>query len=199
MKIRPGPPVPAPEFKEKRKPPVGNLVVFLIIIVLAALAFLQKKAIDRESQLLQAVQEEKSKLQYVMAKLDELRLKKETIEKKISLITLLKARQGMAVTVMDELSRALPEWVWLNEASFENNQIRLKGNALSNNLIADYILNLENSPHFENVNLISSAQRAGGASSYQEFSMTLDFVLPESLKPLPETKAKPTPKKRTQR
>ena len=44
--------------------------------------------------------------------------------------------------------------------------IQIKGNALSNNLIADYIYNLESSPHFANVNLISSdPEDRGGAPS----------------------------------
>ena len=60
---------------------------------------------------------------------------------------------------MDELSKRLPDWVWLNEVAYDSKNIQIRGNALSNNLIADYISNLENSPYFESVNLISSTQK----------------------------------------
>jgi Tfp pilus assembly protein PilN len=101
---------------------------------------------------------------------------------------------------MDELSKKLPDWVWLTELGCDGQTIQLKGNALSNNLIADFIYNLENSPHFANVNLISSAQKSGRNTQYLEFSMTLSYVLPEAALAQPKadakTKAKPQTKKR---
>ena len=81
---------------------------------------------------------------------------------------------------MDELSKHLPDWTWLTEVGYENMIITVKGNALSNNLVADYIFNLENSPVFKNVNLISSTQKTGqtGPEQYLEFSLNMEFVLP---------------------
>ena len=32
---------------------------------------------------------------------------------------MLKSQRDLAVRIMDELSRVLPEWVWLNDVSFE--------------------------------------------------------------------------------
>ena len=165
-----------PEIKTRKKPGIGNLILLLLIIALAGYYFYQKKAMDGERQLLSQAQEEKSKLQYVSAKLTELQKQKESYDKKIALINLLKSQRDLAVRIMDELSRLLPEWVWLNDVTFGTKSVQIRGNALSNNLVADYISSLENSPYFEGVNLISSTQKTQGKDQYLEFSLTAGVV-----------------------
>lgn len=196
--IKEGLALPGPEIRAEKAFPLTTLVILLIIIVLAAAFFLQKRAISQEKSRLQVAQAEKGKLQYVVAKLDELEKQKSVFERKINLINQLRAQQDSAVKILDELSQRIPEWVWLTELSSEGQLITLKGNALSNNLIADYIYNLENSPSFANVNLISSVQRTGRTTQYLEFSMTLNYVLPPGSQPQekPAAKAKPKPLKR---
>jgi type IV pilus assembly protein PilN len=194
--IREGPAVAGPVTRAKKPIPLTTIVVLLIFIVLVVGFFLQKQMISQEKNRLQTAQEEKAKLQYVIAKLAELEEQKAVFERKISLITQLRAQQDGAVKIMDELSRKLPEWVWLTDVSYQAQLVQIKGNALSNNLIADYIYNLENSPIFSNVNLISSAQKAGKNTSYLEFSMTLNYVLPQGALP-PQPAQKPKPKAKT--
>jgi type IV pilus assembly protein PilN len=194
--IREGPAVAGPVTRAKKPFPLTTAVILFIFIVLVVGFFLQKQMISQENNRLQAAQAEKAKLQYVIAKLAELEEQKAVFERKISLITQLRAQQDGAVKIMDELSRKLPEWVWLTDVSFQAQLVQIKGNALSNNLIADYIYNLENSPIFSNVNLISSAQKAGKSTSYLEFSLTLNYVLPQSALP-PQPAQKPKPKAKT--
>jgi Tfp pilus assembly protein PilN len=193
-----GPALPGPEIKAPKAFPFTTLFIVLIVIVLAAAFFLQKGAISQERTRLATAQAEKAKLQYVVAKLDELEKQKAVFEKKINLINQLRAQQDTGVRILDELSKRLPEWIWLTEVTSDGQTIQLKGNALSNNLIADYIYNLENSPSFANVNLISSVQKSGRGAQYFEFSLTLNYVLPPGLLPpqKPAAKAKAKPRKR---
>jgi type IV pilus assembly protein PilN len=193
--FREGPLVSGPEFKAKKAFPLTSVFALLLIVILAAAFFLQKRMINQEKERLQTAQAEKKKLEYVIAKLDELEKQKAVFERKISLIKQLRAQQDSAVTIMDELSRKLPDWVWLTEVSSQGQMIQIKGNALSNNLIADYIYNLESSPHLINVNLISSTQKSGRNAQFLEFSLTLNYVLPEAAQPPPQkAAAKPKPK-----
>jgi type IV pilus assembly protein PilN len=178
-----GPAVPGPEIKAKKAFPLTTVVVLLIIAILAAAFFWQKAMIKREQNLLATSQAEKQKLQYVVAKLDELSLQKALFERKIALIGQLRAQQDSAVRILDELSRRLPDWVWLTGLNFDGQVIDIRGNALSNNLIADYIFNLRNCPSFTNVNLISSAQKNTANTQFLEFAMTLNFVLPQAAQP----------------
>jgi len=91
---------------------------------------------------------------------------------------------------MDELSKNIPEWVWLTEITYRAQKIQLKGRALSNNLIADYIANLEASPYFNNVNLISSSQKTTRNSQFMEYSLTATVVLETKPVPTPNTTTK---------
>jgi len=193
--IREGPAAAGPEIKAKKAFPLGTIFAVVIIALLAAGFFLQKRMISQERDRLQTAQAEKKKLEYVIAKLAELEKQKAVFERKIGLINQLRAQKDSAVVILDELSKKLPDWVWLTDLSAQGQTIQMKGNALSNNLIADFIYNLEGSPHFANVNLISSTQKSGGGTQFLEFSLTLTYVLPEGALPPPQKPAaKPAPK-----
>jgi Tfp pilus assembly protein PilN len=169
----------APEIKEKKRTPIAGLIILLAIGAVAALYFLQDKAIKTERDLLSVAQEEKKQFQYVLVALEKLEEQKSILSRKINLINHLKARQEIAVRTMDELSKNIPGWVWLIETSYEAQEITIKGRALSNNLIADYIYNLENSPHLSNVKIDSINQKTEQSSTpYLEFSLTATYDLP---------------------
>ncbi|HUT08686.1 MAG TPA: PilN domain-containing protein [Candidatus Latescibacteria bacterium] len=182
----------------KKGPNLGNLVFLVLVIGLGLFYFFQQKAFTRENTLLTKARQEKSQLQYVEAKLEEQRKARESLDKKINLIESLNAMRDLAPRLMDELNRRLPEWVWLSELTYDNKGIQIKGRALSNNLIADYIGNLEASPQLMNVNLVSSTQRTTQGDQYLEFS--LRAVLEKKPEPVPapaqaEPAAKPADKK----
>ncbi|TFG54979.1 MAG: hypothetical protein E4H35_06565 [Candidatus Aminicenantes bacterium] len=182
----------------KKGPNLGNLVFLVLVIGLGLFYFFQQKAFTRENTLLTKARQEKSQLQYVEAKLEEQRKARESLDKKINLIESLNAKRDLAPRLMDELNRRLPEWVWLSELTYDDKGIQIKGRALSNNLIADYIGNLEASPQLMNVNLVSSTQRTTQGDQYLEFS--LRAVLEKKPEPVPapaqaEPTAKPADKK----
>ncbi|MFP4082361.1 MAG: PilN domain-containing protein [Candidatus Aminicenantes bacterium] len=170
-----------PEEKEAKKLPSQAVIFILLLVVIGTLFFLQSRSIRKEKNLLTNAQEEKSQLQYVLVKLEKLEEQKRLFQRKINLIRQLKSFQEVAVRIMDELSRTLPEWVWLTETTYRGQNVEIEGKALSNNLIADYIFNLENSPYFNNVNLLSSSQRKVRNNQFLEFSLTAQYVLPEGV------------------
>ncbi len=167
---------PTPEFKEKKRQPWAALLLIVALIASAALFFYQRNTLTREQNLLRATKEEKKSLQHVVVKLEELERQRNLFKRKINVITQLQSRQENAVIIMDELSKHLPNWVWLTELSFISQGVRIKGRAVSNNLIADYIYNLEKSQYFYEVHLISSTQRRIRNNQYLDFSLTANFA-----------------------
>jgi len=163
---------------EKKKEPVKSLILFLLVVGLFGYYYTQERTLKRERNLLDAAIEERNSLQDVAALLTQVEAQRDTLEKKINLINSLKAQQPVAVEIMDELSRNIPDWVWLVDTSYDRQNVRIQGKALSNTLIADYIYNLENSPTFTSVNLISSTQQTLGRDEFLDFTLTARYVFP---------------------
>jgi Tfp pilus assembly protein PilN len=189
----------APEAPPKTSRNFGSLIFLLLVVALGAYLYVQRRAFDRENELMATAKLEKEKLQYVTAKLEEQRKLKASLERKINLINDLRSQQDVAARIMDQLSRSLPDWVWLTEVNYDNKGLSVKGKALSNNLIADYSTSLENSPVFMNVLVTGSTQRKAQRNEYLEFTLTA--ALEKKAEPTPaaaplEPKTKPAAKQR---
>lgn len=169
--------LPAEEVRREIKPPKMSLIYLLVVFAAAALFFYQRSAFNKENNLLEAAQVEKNKLSDVLGKLEEAQQLKSLFERKINLINQIKPQQHVAVRIMDELSKHIPYYVWLSEATYDKQTIHVKGRALSNNLIADYIYSLETSPYFFNVNLLSSTQKTLRDNQYLEFAINASYVV----------------------
>jgi len=179
----------APEAPAKTPKNLGGLVFLLLIVALGATLYIQRRAFDRENQLLTTAKAEKEKLQYVTAKLEEQKKLKASLERKINLINDLRSQQDLAARIMDQLSRSLPDWVWLTEVNYDAKGLQIKGRALSNNLIADYMTSLEASPVLANVALATSTQKRAGRNEFLEF--TLNAALEKRPEPAPAAAAPP--------
>ncbi len=168
--------LPAEDARREIKPPKMSLIYLLVVFAAAALFFYQRSAFNKEGGLMEEALVEKNKLSDVLGKLEEAQQLKSLFERKINLINQIKPRQQVAVRIMDELSKHIPYYVWLSEATYDNQKVHIKGRALSNNLIADYIYSLETSPYFFNVNLLSSTQRTSRDNQYLEFALNVSYV-----------------------
>ena len=94
-----------------------------------------------------------------------------TLQRKVEHIEGLLARRGAAAAILDDLLTALPDRTWLTEVAYDSGKVRVKGNALSNNLVADYLSNLEGRPSFTEVVLRSSAIKTVRGREAQEFAL----------------------------
>lgn len=178
--------------KKAKKTPPGNLVIFLVILALGGAFLLQKRSLSQERTLLAEARDEQQRLQPVVNKLDELEWQKQYLEIKVSLILALRTQQGTAVRIMDEISRALPDWVWLTEVTEGKTGLSLKGRALSNVLISDYVRSLEGCGLFAAVGIVTTQQKTEGNNQFLEFTLTA--ALPPPVPPKPATAKTPEAK-----
>lgn len=96
---------------------------------------------------------ERDELKPFIDKVEELEAKREALKHKIDVINELKNNQRGPVRIMDEVSRALPELVWLTNMKLEGTTVTLTGMAMDENAVANYIANLKASPFFEEPSL----------------------------------------------
>ncbi|HOW86653.1 MAG TPA: type 4a pilus biogenesis protein PilO [Candidatus Aminicenantes bacterium] len=93
------------------------------------------------------------------------------LERRVEHVEGLLARRPQAARILDALVSALPDRVWLTEAVFDSGKVRIKGNARSNEFLADYIERLGESQALENLTLGASVLRTVKGRERVEFSL----------------------------
>jgi type IV pilus assembly protein PilN len=106
--------------------------------------------------------------------------KKSNLQAKIDLINSLKINQKGPVRLMDEISRALPDLVWLTSLDVSGSQITMRGRTLSPNAVSTYLENLKKSAYFKEPVFKNLGLEGGGQGIYA-WEMTLVFTNPQTL------------------
>lgn len=94
-------------------------------------------------------QREVDELKDVVEKVEEFKKKQEELATKIEVITQLTQSQSGPVHLMDEISKALPELLWLTSMSMTENEVKLQGQAFNTNAVALFIENLDSVEWFD--------------------------------------------------
>lgn len=130
----------------------GDLILLAVLLISLAVVGGQWYLLSSRKAELQETERvrraERDELQEFIKRVEELEQTREVLRHKIQVINNLKTNQRGPVRIMDEVSRALPDLVWLTAMRLENNVITLQGIAMDENAVANYIRNLQSSPFF---------------------------------------------------
>jgi type IV pilus assembly protein PilN len=169
----------APVVKEPRenKVHVGSAVAALVVTlgIIGFMYFTQSHRLDSRTRYLAERKARKTELDSVLKTLEELERAKNDLDRKVKIIGDLKARQKMTVFMMDELSRVLPDWVWLTRLNFSNGVLNISGRARTNHLIANFIDNLQSTNHFFNIRLNSTQRSRASGIEVFDFSINCRY------------------------
>jgi type IV pilus assembly protein PilN len=146
--------------------------------VLCAAGYWYKSSQIREldSQIATAEKRQKE-LQAIKAQVDALEAKRNTFQQKVDLIERLKSEQGGPVHMLDEISKALPDFVWLTAMDQTGGGIKFTGESNSLTSVADFISGLQRSGWFPAVDLTTSVQATN--STLINFTLQAQFKNPE--------------------
>jgi type IV pilus assembly protein PilN len=114
-------------------------------------------------------------LQAIKAQVDALEAKRATFQRKVDLIERLKAEQSAPVHMLDEISKSLPDFVWLVAVDQGGSAIRFSGQANGMPAVADFIGALQRSGWFPQVELGTFAETSNVAT----FDVNAQFKSPE--------------------
>ncbi len=115
---------------------------------------------------------ELERLAEIRKKGEEYKRKKEELARRIDLITSLKKQQEVPVHILDQVSRNLPDFLWLESMSANNNQISISGKATTYNAVTNFYNSLSDSGLFANVSLGRTFEVQEGVA----FSLTCAFA-----------------------
>ncbi len=118
-----------------------------------------------------AAKKRQSELQAIKIQVEQFLQRKRILDAKVKLIEQLKAQQAGPVHMLDELSKGLPDFVWLTGLDQAGNRITLSGESNGLTAVADFISNLQKSGWFPRVDLVSSRE----ANNIISFQLSADF------------------------
>ncbi len=174
------------------------LVVGLLVLgTLAALTywFLLKRSLDEKKEIAADRRVEAQKLEAIIKEVEDYQKRKDGLQKRIDLINQLKQNQKGPVRIMDQISRNLPDLVWLDRMEINAGRISLTGRALNPNAVALFVENVSKDPYFEEPQLGTLAQMTKEPVVY---SFDMNFAFSYTAKAAPGTVPEPPPATATQ-
>ena len=131
--------------------------------------------------------------EYLIAQVQQFEARKAQLQQRVTLIEQLRRGQAGPVHALDEISRALPDRLWLTDLSEKGTTFTMTGMTTSLTGLSDFVANLEASTWFTKpVDIIDSQVQPGNAKSGDEdmfkFSVKATFNNPDA-PPLPATPA----------
>ena len=118
------------------------------------------------------------KTRQIVAEVDEQERISQDLNTKLRVIKRLKANRVGPVHMLDELSQATPEKLQLVSVEEANKKVSITGVAVTNEVISDFLGNLEKSDYFSEVYLNAIDQTESGGVKLKEFSISAKLVVP---------------------
>jgi type IV pilus assembly protein PilN len=151
----------------------GGFALGLLYVVIMGLTLLSRRS-QLDDEIVKA-RLEADRLKSIIEEVKEYEDKKASLEAKIQLINSLKTNQKGPVRLMDEISKALPDLVWLTLLEVSGNTVTMRGKTLSPNAVATYLENLKKSPFFAEPVFKVLGQDGGNSGTYS-WEMTVTFI-----------------------
>lgn len=137
----------------------------------------------------------KKELEPYIKRVDELEARKNELAKKNRAIEQLRSQRTIPVHILDEVSRALPEYLWLTNLSYKSEALAIVGETLQEQAIPTFMKNLDASQFIGTCNLVEARQRGSAGATSTSFSIKAPITNPFKPKE-PEEPAKTTRTKR---
>jgi type IV pilus assembly protein PilN len=143
---------------------------------LCAAAYLyQSRKLKRLDADIAAAQQRQRELQAIKAQVDALERKRASYQRQVDLIERLKAEQSGPVHMLDEISKSLPDFVWLTDLDQVGAAVKFTGQSNGMTPVADFISALQRTGWFPVVDLLTTAEQ----SNVYTFSLQGNFKNPE--------------------
>lgn len=173
-------PVRAAQKKEKLRSQVTIVVLSLVLVglVCGSLFMQQQRTNENLQQEIADINRRNTELQSIIGEVRDYERRKEDLEQKLSVLNDLKSQKTGPVRLLDDLSDALPDELWLTSFSEQNGSIDLAGIADTEQRVALFMETLEQSKHYSNIELTVTEQTTVGNRRMQRFSLKGRAVSP---------------------
>ena len=173
-------PVRTDQKKDRLRGQLAILVLSVILVVLGCAGVYgslivkigaEKEAIARKSQ-------EIDRLRKDIGEVGQVKKLQEELRGKLAVLEQLKAGKTGPVFLLDALSRALPDKLWLTSLKETAGSIAITGYSFNEETVAQFMRNLETSVFFQNIQLQVIEQSAVGGQPLHKFDVLCRYSPP---------------------
>jgi len=149
---------------------VLGVVIILVVIVLTMIS--QKAQIASLESKIKGYNEELAKLAGPKRLVDDYLKKQADVNTKLNEITSIDKDRFYTITLLDQLSSALPDYLWLTAMKEEKGNVSMDGLTFSNLIVADFMDRLKTSGYFSSVELGQTVKATSEGRDLVKFSIT---------------------------
>lgn len=174
-------PVRAAQKKEALRGQIAILVLSLVGTLVACGAVYAAMAMQigaaREDKA--AKETELLQLRAAIGEVDKFKKLQKDLQEKLGILDKLKQGKTGPVRLLDSLSNALPEKLWLTSFKETGGAVTIAGLGMNEETVATFMRNLEDSPSFRNVELTVTEQaEQGDGPRLQKFELSCQVEFP---------------------
>lgn len=140
----------------------------------------------------QAKEQLKKELEPYIKRVDELEARRNELKKKNQAIEQLRSQRTIPVHILDEVSRALPEYLWLTNLTLKGASLQIDGETLQEQAIPTFMKNLDASEFIGSTSLVVTKQRQTSGANPTSTQFTITASITNPFKPKEETDQKST-------
>lgn len=170
--------------KAAAAPGVLQLYLFLglfaggALLLCAAGWWVKESTLKELDGQIQVATQRQQQLQVIKKQVEDFQAKEKLLTDKVNLIKRLKTEQVNGVHLLDEISKSLPDFVWLQTMDQVGPNLKFTGQSNSLASVADFIMNLQQSGWFPRVELDNSTEN----NNVVTFQLSAGFENPEVAK-----------------
>ena len=154
---------------------LGVLGAVVVVLAMGYGWYWLNGEVNRLQSDIQATQAELKRFEELAKQVDKFQAEKKRLEEKIKVIETLVVAQGGPVRLLDEVSKALPNEVWLTTFNRVGKRLEIGGIAFSNFSVANFMTDLGASALIANVDLVVSEKAVVEQVPVERFNITMDI------------------------
>ena len=172
----------ATKFGSAQKVTIASSLILVVAVLAGGWWYwsLQRESVDLDQRIVDA-ERETTRLRSLIQQVDQFEKQRAQLQARVGLIEQLRKGQSGPVHMLDQISRALPDTMWLVSMKQTGDDVMIEGRCTSLTALSDFVGNLESSTYFARpVEIVDSQVDPPSQQSIEliRFSVKAKFVQP---------------------
>ena len=150
---------------------IGAVIACVLVLVIVIAELMSRRRLNEAEYTTEMYKAQLAELDRKHKEAMRLEKMRDELRAKLKTIDILERQRTGPVRVLEDLSDATPEKLWLTEMRETGGAVSLLGRGLDNQTIAVFMEKLEESPYFNQVDLVETKQIEDGKAKLKEFSI----------------------------